>query len=99
MLGLVKDFGREVETHMNESNKFFAGDLAVLDEFLERSHRALLEAADERTMAHLFFDFTDFPKPRVSVENFEESVKNGLPLHVAKNIYGQIEISARRQLT
>ena len=48
-------------------------------------------------MAHVF-DFTDFPKPKVSVENLEERVRNGLSLRVAEYSYDQIERSARQHV-
>ena len=82
---------------MNESDKFFASKAAVLYKFLERVNRKLREEADERGVANLD-NFTDFPKPRVSVENLEESVKNGFPLHLAQYSYDQIERSARRHV-
>jgi len=82
---------------MNESDRVFARKVAVLYKFLELVRRALLEEADERRMANLF-EPNDFPKPRVSVENLEESVKNGLPLPIAEYSYYQIERNARRHI-
>jgi hypothetical protein len=79
---------------MNESDKFFARESAVLYEFLERSRRALLDDPDERKLELML----DFPKPKVSVESLEESVKNGLSLRLAKNSYYRIEISAKRHV-
>jgi hypothetical protein len=82
---------------MNEGDKFFARESAVLYEFLELVRRALLVEADERKMPNMF-DSTHSPKPRVSVETLEESVKNGLPLHLAVYSYDQIERTAREHV-
>ena len=89
MLGLVKDFNREVRTDMNESNKFFALESAVLYEFLDQA-RPLVDR--RKKMAYLF----DFPKRRI--EDLEELVKNGLPLRLAQYFYFQIEIAAKRRV-
>jgi len=89
---------REVETNMNEGDKFFARESAVLYEFLQLVRRALLVEADERKMPNMF-DSTHFPKPKVSVETLEESVKNGLPLHLAVYSYDQIERTAENTFT
>lgn len=79
---------------MNESDKFFARESAVLDEFLERSRRVLLDDAKERKLELML----DFPKPKVSVESLEESLKNGLSLRLAKDSYYRVEMSAKRHV-
>ena len=40
----------------------------------------------------------NFPKPKVSVESLEESVKNGFSLRLAKDRYYRIEMSAKLQV-
>jgi len=94
MLGLVKDFSREVKTNMNEGDKVFACEWAILYEFIERTRRALLADPDERKQGLML----NFPKPKVSVESLEESVKNGLSLRLTKDLYYRIELSAREHV-
>jgi len=40
----------------------------------------------------------DFPKPRVSVDSLEESVKNGLSLRLAEYLFYRIEMSAKERV-
>jgi hypothetical protein len=94
MLGLVKDLSREVEMHMNESDKFFARESMGLYEFVRRSRRDLLDDPDERKLGLML----DFPKPKLSVEHLEEGVKNGLSVRLAVDWYYRIERSARQQM-
>jgi len=89
MLGLVKDFSREVKTNMNKSDEYFAWRSAILDEFLDRA-RPLVDP--RKKLAYMF----DFPKGRI--ENLEEQVTNGLALRLAEYFYFQIEISAKRRV-
>ena len=79
---------------MNEGEKVFARESAVLYEFIERSRRALLDDPDERKQGLML----DFPKPKVSVESLEESVKNGFSLRLAKDSYYRIEMSAKQHV-
>lgn len=79
---------------MNEGDKVFARDSAVLYECIERARRALLDDPDERKQGLML----NCPKPKVCVERLEESVKNGLSLRLAKDWYYRIEMSAKLQL-
>jgi hypothetical protein len=83
-----------VETHMNEGDRFFAPQSAVLYEFIERSRGALLDDPDEGKKGIML----DFPKPRVSVDSLEESVKNGLSLRLAEYLFYRIEMSAKERV-
>jgi len=80
--------------HVNESDKFFARESAVLYEFVGWSHRDLLDDPDERKLGLML----NFPKPKLSVERLEESVKTGLSVRLAVDWYYRIERSARQQV-
>ena len=80
--------------HMNESDKLFARESAVLYEFVGRSRRDLLDDPDERKLGLTL----NFPKPKLSVERLEESLKNGLSVRLAVDWYDRIERSARQQV-
>jgi hypothetical protein len=79
---------------MNESDRLFARESAVLYEFVGRSRRDLLDDRDERNLGLML----NFPKPKLSVERLEESVKNGLSVRLAVDWYYRIERSARQQV-
>jgi hypothetical protein len=79
---------------MNEDDKLFAPELAVLCGFVEQSRRALLDEPEERNQGVML----DFPKPKVSMESLEESVKNGLSLRLAQGWYYRIERGTRESV-
>ncbi len=89
MLGLAKDFNREVRTNMNEGSKFLALELAILAEFL---HRVQLLVDPREKMAWMF----EFPMKRI--ENLMEQWKKGLALPLAGYYCFKIEISARQRV-
>ena len=94
MWELVRISAVNWKTNMNEGDKVFARESAVLYEFIERFCQVWLDDPDKRKQGLML----DRPKPKVSVERLEESVKNGLSLRLARDWYFRIEMSAKRHV-